>query len=167
MVWFEIKKVLGRPSGKIALFLFVCVIILSFWTTVFGDEYGELVWVNEQGDAEYAISMAATLCMHALDTGAAAGFSANMPLTGETDCVFLPPENGEVARERLLAAFARLKIVRTLRFETFLARLPAMCGVHILVLSRYDSEEIQSALAQLRRMGNHTSLYLMKGGENA
>lgn len=53
MVWFEIKKVLGRPSGKIALFLFVCVIILSLWTTIFGDEYGDLVWVNEQGDAEY------------------------------------------------------------------------------------------------------------------
>ena len=56
MVWFEIKKVLGRPSGKIALFLFVCVIILSFWTTVFGDEYGDLVWVNEQGDAEYGFA---------------------------------------------------------------------------------------------------------------
>lgn len=52
MVWFEIKKVLSRPSGKIALFLFVCVIILSFWTTVFGDEYGEIVWVNEQGEEE-------------------------------------------------------------------------------------------------------------------
>lgn len=56
MVWFEIKKVLGRPGGKIALFLFVCVIILSFWTTVFGDKYGELVWVNEQGDAEYGFT---------------------------------------------------------------------------------------------------------------
>ena len=53
MVRYEIKKVLGRPSGKIALFLFVCVIILSLWTTIFGDEYGDLVWVNEQGDAEY------------------------------------------------------------------------------------------------------------------
>ena len=56
MVWFEIKKVLGRPSGKIALFLFICVIILSFWTTVFGDEYGGIVWVNEQGDAEYGFA---------------------------------------------------------------------------------------------------------------
>ena len=56
MVRYEIKKVLGRPSGKIALFLFVCVIILSLWTTIFGDEYGELVWVNEQGDAEYGFA---------------------------------------------------------------------------------------------------------------
>ena len=56
MVRYEIKKVLGRPSGKIALFLFVCVIILSLWTTIFGDEYGDLVWVNEQGDAEYGFA---------------------------------------------------------------------------------------------------------------
>ncbi len=56
MVRFEIKKILGRPSGKIALFLFVCVIVLSCWTTVFGDQYGELVWVNEQGDAEYGFA---------------------------------------------------------------------------------------------------------------
>lgn len=56
MVWFEIKKVLGRPSGRIALFLFVCVLILSLWTTVFGDQYGKIVWVNEQGDAEYGFA---------------------------------------------------------------------------------------------------------------
>ena len=56
MVWFEIKKVFGRPSGKIALFLFVCVIILSLWITILGDEYGELIWVNEQGDAEYGFA---------------------------------------------------------------------------------------------------------------
>ena len=56
MVRYEIKKVLGRPSGKIALVLFVCVIILSLWTTIFGDQYGELVWVNEQGDSEYGFA---------------------------------------------------------------------------------------------------------------
>ena len=131
------------------------------------DQWGDVLMDYEQGDIEREISMAATLCMHALDTGAAAGFAANMPLTGEEGSACLPPESGEIARERLLAAFARLKIVRTLRFETFLERLPAMRGVHILVLSRYDSEAIQDALHRLRRMGSEVSLYLMKGGENA
>ena len=130
------------------------------------DQWGDVLMDYEQGNVEYEISMAATLCMHALDTGAAAGFTANMPLVGETGSTFLPPDSGEVARERLLSAFARLKIVRTLRFETFLDRLPAMRGMHILVLSRYDSAEIQDALTRLRRMGNETSLHLMKGGEN-
>jgi len=130
-------------------------------------QWGDVLMDYEQGDAEYGISMAATLCMLALDTGAAAGFAANMPLAGETECTCLPPESGEVARERLLAAFARLKVLRALRFETFLERLPAMRGMHILVLSPYDSEDIQAALAHLRRMGNETSLYLTKGGAAA
>ena len=130
-------------------------------------QWGDVLMDYEQGGVEHEISMAATLCMHALDTGAAAGFAANMPLAGEEGSAFLTPDSGEVARERLLAAFARLKIVRTLRFETFLERLPAMRGAHILVLSRYDSEAIQDALAQLRRAGNQTSLYLMKGGDGA
>ena len=52
MVWFEIKKVLGRPGGKIALFFFVCVIVLSCWITANGREFGPIIWVNEQGEAE-------------------------------------------------------------------------------------------------------------------
>ena len=56
MVKYEIKKIFGSFGGKIALFLFFCVILLSLWTTIFGDQYGELVWVNEQGDAEYGFA---------------------------------------------------------------------------------------------------------------
>lgn len=52
MVWFEIKKVLGRPSGKIALILFIFIVILSCWTTAAGDEFGPTIWVNEQGEEE-------------------------------------------------------------------------------------------------------------------
>ena len=56
MVWFEIKKVLGRPGGKIALFLFICIVIMSCWTTAVGDEFGPIIWVNEQGEAETGLS---------------------------------------------------------------------------------------------------------------
>ena len=56
MVRYEIRKVLSRPSGKIALFLFICIIIMSLWTTIFGDKYGDTVWVNEQGEAEYGFA---------------------------------------------------------------------------------------------------------------
>ncbi len=51
MVWFEIKKVLGRPSGKIALFLFACVVVLSCWMSATGSNSGT-IWVNEQGEQE-------------------------------------------------------------------------------------------------------------------
>ena len=52
MVKYEIKKVLCRPSGKIALFLFICVVVLSCWITAAGDEFGSIIWVNEQGEEE-------------------------------------------------------------------------------------------------------------------
>lgn len=131
------------------------------------DQWGDVLMDYEQGAVEYGISMAASLCMHALNAGAAAGFAANMPLIGETGCTALLPCSGENARERLLSAFARLKIVRALRFETFLAQLDVPSGVDVLVLSRYTSEDVEAALAMIRRRGSQASLYLMKGGECA
>lgn len=56
MVRYEWKKVLGRPSGKIALFLYLCVLLYSVWSTVFGNEYGSIVWVNDQGEKEFGYS---------------------------------------------------------------------------------------------------------------
>lgn len=50
MVWFEIKKVLSRKSGKIALALLgVIVLFISYWTVY------EVDWVNEQGVTEHGI----------------------------------------------------------------------------------------------------------------
>lgn len=51
MVWFEIRKILDRPGGRIALLLFACVVILSCWMSATGGSLG-IIWVNEQGDAE-------------------------------------------------------------------------------------------------------------------
>lgn len=52
MLRYEFKKIFGKPSGKIALILYLCVLIYSCWGTAFGTEYGSLVWVNEQGERE-------------------------------------------------------------------------------------------------------------------
>lgn len=56
MVRFELKKILGRPGGKIALLLYLCVLIYSCCTTVIGNEYGSIVWVNDQGEKEFGYS---------------------------------------------------------------------------------------------------------------
>lgn len=56
MVRYELKKILGRPGGKIALLLYLCVLIYSCWSTVFGSEYGSIVWVNEEGEKEFGYS---------------------------------------------------------------------------------------------------------------
>ena len=96
--------------------------------------------------AEYIISVAATLCMQALENGCSAGFAANMPVGKDTTPAFLPPGSGVETREKLLSAFARLKTVRALSFTTFLDTLNACTDLTMIVLSCYDSEEIQLRL---------------------
>lgn len=127
-------------------------------------QWGDVLMDYEQESVEHEISLAATLCMQALDAGLFAGFAANMPIGEAPGCACLTPERGPDTRERLLAAFARLRPVRALRFETFLRQLEDMTGLDVLVLSPYDCEEIQSALSALRLRGNQTSLYITKGG---
>ena len=118
----------------------------------------------EQGEIEHEIAMAATLCIRALRAGLAAGFAANMPRGEEKGCTVLPPAGGAAREEELLTAFARLTILRSLSFPTFLESLTTYTGLDILVISCYDSEEIQNALRKLRRSGNQVELYQLKGG---
>ena len=127
-------------------------------------QWGDHLMEYEQGEIEHEISMAATLCIRALRAGLAAGFAANMPRGEEKGCTVLPPAGGAAREEELLTAFARLTILRSLSFPTFLETLTDHTGLDILVLSCYDSDEIQTALTKLRRSGNQVELYLLKGG---
>ena len=127
-------------------------------------QWGERLMDYEQNEIEYEISMAATLCLQALDQGLCAGFAANMPVGESTQCAFIAPQGGASARESLLAALAQLRLVRTLSFPTFLARLCEHRDLDMIILSCYDSEDIQSALAGLRKNGNQAQLYLVKEG---
>lgn len=129
-------------------------------------QWSERLTDSEQEHIEYAISVAATLCMQALENGCSAGFTANMPVGEDTKPVFLPPDSGAETREKLLSAFARLKMVRTLSFTTFLDTLTACTDLEIIVLSCYDSEEIQLRLRRLRRNGCHVQLALLEGGKS-
>lgn len=50
MIWFEIKKVLSRKSGKLALALLGAIVLfISYWAVY------EVEWVNEQGVTEHGI----------------------------------------------------------------------------------------------------------------
>ena len=126
----------------------------------------ELQWRDrlseeDQAVVEYAISMAATLCMQTLRSGLAVGFAANMPLGDSHESALLLPADGTSREEELLAAFARLEIVRTQHFPALLDALTAYSGLDILILSRYDSDSIQASISQLRRSGNEVSLHLI------
>ena len=125
-------------------------------------QWGERLMDYEQAEIEYEISMAATLCMQALDLGLCAGFCANMPIGNSTHSAFVAPQGGEYAREQLLSAFAQLRLVRTLSFPTFLKSLDGQRDLDIIILSCYDSEDIQTAMRNLRQSGNQVQLYLMK-----
>lgn len=127
-------------------------------------QWGDHLMEYEQGEIEHEISMAATLCVQALRSGLAAGFAANMPLGEEKNCTVMLPSGGAAREEELLTAFARLTILRSLAFPNFLESLTAYSGLDMLILSCYDSEDIQDAMRKLRRSGNQVELYLLKGG---
>lgn len=111
---------------------------------------------------EYGISLAATLCVRALRDGLSAGFGANMPMDTPGETTLLLPADGAAREEEILAAFARLNVIRSQNFPAFLEALTAFSGLDVLVLSRYDSESIQTQLQQLRRCGNQVDLMLYR-----
>ena len=113
---------------------------------------------------EYGISLAATACIHALQEGLAAGFAANMPLDTEKGSTIMLPSGGRGWEETLLAAFARLKVVRAEHFHLFLNRLNSLTGMDILILSSYDSVQIQNAVRELKNSGNQVMFQLLEGG---
>ena len=55
MVRYELKKILGSTGGKIALFLYAAVVILTCWLSGIGVNQ-EVKWVNEQGEHEYGLA---------------------------------------------------------------------------------------------------------------
>ena len=113
---------------------------------------------------EYAISLAATLCMQSLQMGLAAGFCANACLQEEDSPVLLLPAEGNSQTESLLSAFARLQTHRAQPFATFLEKLKIYSGLDIFILSHYNDEEIRAASALLEQNGNQVTFHLLEGG---
>ena len=113
---------------------------------------------EEQPRIEKAISMAAALCLQALDMGMETGFAANMPLEGSQDSALLQPERGTGRAEELLRAFACLRVYRTVRFPTFLEQLPPMPGTDIIIVSCYDGEDIREGMRRLSSAGANVLL---------
>lgn len=130
------------------------------------NQWGELM-DYEQDMIEHAISIAATVCCRVLSTGVAAGFAANMPMGESETITILPPERHSAREEELLAAFARLKILRCRNFLSFLDDLSFLRGTDMLVLSAYSSEAMEEKFARLRQLGNTLTLHLLEKEEKA
>ena len=116
---------------------------------------------DEQARIEYAISLAASLCLDALRRGQEAGFAASMPLDEDETCACLAPARRTGWEEALLRAFAALRIRMVRSFPTFLTQLPRMTGADIVILSCYDSPEIRLRMRELRLLGNSVTLQLL------
>ena len=126
------------------------------------DQWGELM-DYEQEQIEHGISILATVCMKALKMGTQAGFAANMPMEGSPDCAYVTPIGGAGAEDMLLSAMSLLQVKRAKRFPLFLESLN-LTGMDVIILSCYDSEEIQHHINMLRRAGNQVQLMLLEGG---
>lgn len=113
---------------------------------------------------EYGISLAATACVKALRNGLAVGFASNMRVDQATESVVMLPADGSNREEMLLTTFARLQIHRTESFLSLLENLTAYSGMHILILSAYDSKSIQSCMQKLQHNGNQVMFQLLEGG---
>jgi len=119
---------------------------------------------------EQGIRICATLCMRALKNGMNAGFATNASLPGhegEGRCVYVPADVGSGQLDRLLDMMARIRLHRETNFFTFLEELDFVTGEDILIVSAYQSEEIDRAVYRLRMQGNTVSTVMLERGRRA
>ena len=131
------------------------------------EQWGDLMDYEQEG-IEQGIRIAATLCMRALSAGVEAGFASNACLYGERDTgktIYIPASNASDQGEVLMSTMARLVIHREVTFPTLLDELTDVSNIDILILSTYDSEQIQYRMEQLRRSGNSVTLMLLERGK--
>ena len=123
-------------------------------------QWGDLM-EYEQQTVEYMISLAATLCLNALENGLEAGFAANIPLDKGSEPAILPPARYAGREEELLSAMAHLTVQKTHTFLSLLEKLAAYTGMDMLILSAYESELINLRISALRQRGNSVQFCLI------
>lgn len=119
---------------------------------------------TESDPIEEGIRIAASVCVHSLRSGMAAGIAANMPTGEKEENTVLLPDEGSAQEEQILSTCASLRLHCHDRFPTFLESFSGQSGLNILVLSRYDSDSIRAAIAKLEAAGNQTQFHLLEGG---
>lgn len=131
------------------------------------EQWGDLMDYEQEG-IEQGIRMAATLCARALRVGVEAGFASNACLFGEKGSgktVYIPAKSASGQLDTLLVAMARLEIHREMTFPTFLETLYELRNADILILSLYDSEQIEVRIDRLRQCGNSVTLMKLERGK--
>ncbi|MBO4298017.1 MAG: DUF58 domain-containing protein [Clostridia bacterium] len=130
------------------------------------EQWGDLMDYEQEG-IEQGVRIAATLCKRALDAGVEAGFATNGCMTGEKGTgktILIPARRSNDQMELLLTAMARMEIHREITFPTLLETLCSLQGEDILILSVYDSEQIQARVDMLRAAGNSVTMMRLERG---
>lgn len=122
---------------------------------------------TESAPIEEGIRLAASICIHSLRAGMAAGIAANMPMAEDNEPTVILPAEGSAQEAELLNASARLRIHCAQLFPSFLESLAGSSGLNILVLSRYDSESLRAARRMLENNGNQVTFHLLEGGKRS
>ena len=128
------------------------------------NQWSNLIQEKDTPPIEDGIRLAASLCVHTLRAGLAAGFATNMPLEDGKKSVVELPADGSVQEDVLLHTFAQLRVHCSEKFLSLLDSLSGHTGLDVLVLSFYDSEDIRQSMERMKAAGNRVSFYKMEGG---
>ena len=122
------------------------------------NQWGEIN-PDDESNMEYAISLAASLMVYALQDGLEVGFGANgyaKPFEGE--CILLPPASGAQQSELVLESCARLVPKRVKNFHVFLKEMPLPRDTDIVLLTGYVNESIEIEAERLKAEGNTVTI---------
>lgn len=128
------------------------------------NQWSNLIQEKHVPAVEDGIRLAASLCVHTLRAGLAAGFATNMPFDTGKQSVIELPATGSVQEDVLLHSFARLRVHCSEKFVSLLDSLSGQSGLDMLILSFYNSDSIQERIQKLKSAGNRVSFYEMEGG---
>ncbi len=114
---------------------------------------------------EAGVSLAATICLTAIEHGAEAGFCANTDLENDGGAAFIAPNRSEEQKQALLETLARLTLKMRLNFYAYLEQLSPPPGTtDVLIISCTDSERIQQQVARLNALGCNVLFHRLEGG---
>lgn len=120
---------------------------------------------EESAAIERGVALAASICLHAIERGAEAGFCANTDLETDHAPAFLTPARSEEQKRALLTLMARLTLRMRLNFHAYLDQLELPPGTtDVLVLSCFQTRRVADALARMSASGVKTLCYHLSGG---
>ena len=143
----------------------VCTRLLVVFNAQSHDsQWDDYIRPDDVPAVEHTIRLAASMCLHAMRNGLAAGYATNMPQEARGESTKVLPTDGTVSEENILESFAKLQLHCSDKFVQLLQSLQQYSGLDILVISGYHSDSIQAQIDALKEKGNQVTFYQTEGG---